>query len=62
MKKIIITVLITATILVACKKNPITGRRQVRFFPESKMIGMSATAYGDFMTENQAKVCTTNRC
>ncbi|MFT6150693.1 MAG: putative Zn-dependent protease [Flavobacteriales bacterium] len=56
MKKIIIAVLITVTTLVACKKNPITGRRQVRFFPESQMIGMSATAYGDFMTENQANV------
>ena len=56
MKKIIITGLIIASTLVACKKNPITGRRQVRFFPESQMIGMSATAYGDFMTENQANV------
>lgn len=56
MKKIIIAVIITATTLVACKKNPITGRRQVRFFPESQMIGMSATAYTDFMTENQGNV------
>ena len=56
MKKIIIAVLIIAITLVSCKKNPITGRHQVRFFPESQMIGMSATAYGDFMTENQANV------
>jgi len=56
MKKIIIAVLIIAITLVSCKKNPITGRHQVRFFPESQMIGMSATTYGDFMTENQANV------
>ncbi|MEN8927387.1 MAG: M48 family metallopeptidase [Flavobacteriales bacterium] len=56
MKKILITALIIATTLVSCQKNPITGRRQIRFFPESQMIGMSATAYGDFMTENQGKV------
>lgn len=56
MKKLIIALLVIITSLIACRKNPITGRRQVRFFPESQMIGMSATAYGDFMTENQAKV------
>ena len=56
MKKIIIATLIVATTFVACKKNPITGRRQVRFFPESQMIGMSATAYTGFLTENKANV------
>ena len=56
MKKIIIVALIATTGIVACKKNPITGRRQVRFFPESQMIGMSATAYTSFLTENQQNV------
>jgi len=53
MKKILIAVLISSTMMVACKKNPMTGRRQLRFFPESQMIGMSAAAYTDFMNENQ---------
>ena len=39
--------------MAACKKNPMTGRRQLRFFPESQMIGMSAAAYTEFMTANQ---------
>ena len=39
--------------MVACKKNPMTGRRQLRFFPESQMIRMSAAAYTEFMTANQ---------
>ena len=52
MKKILIAVLISSTMMVACKKNPMTGRRQLRFFPESQMIGMSAAAYTDFMNEN----------
>lgn len=56
MKKILITALVVATTFVACKKNPITGRRQAKLFPESQMIGMSATAYGDFLKENEAKV------
>ncbi len=56
MKKIILVALIATTGFIACKKNPITGRRQVQFFPESQMIGMSATAYTGFLTENQANV------
>ena len=55
MKKILIGILIVTTTFAACKRNPLTGRRQMKFFPESKMIGMSATAYGDFMTQNQTK-------
>ncbi len=42
--------------MLSCTKNPITDRRQVQFFPESQMIGMSATAYGDFLTENKSKI------
>lgn len=40
----------------SCSKNPVTGRRQLLLFPESEMIGMSATAYSDFLGENQGKV------
>ena len=56
MKKIILALLITGIAFVACKRNPLTGRRQTKFFSESQMIGLSATAYGNFMTENQSKV------
>lgn len=55
MKKVILGIVIAAGII-ACSKNPVTGRRQVFLFPESEMIGMSATAYDDFLNENQAKV------
>lgn len=55
MKKIIASIIIAASIY-ACSKNPVTGRRQIFLYPESEMIGMSATAYGDFLTENQANV------
>lgn len=55
MKKILIAILISSTLMVACKKNPMTGRRQLRFFPESQMIGMSAAAYTEFMTANSDK-------
>lgn len=60
MKKTIISILVVATTFAACKKNPITGRRQAKILPESQMIGMSATAYGTFLTENQANVLPEN--
>ena len=55
MKKIILGFIVVTSIY-SCSKNPVTGRRQVFLYPESEMIGMSATAYGDFLNENQAKV------
>lgn len=56
MKKLLIIAFAATLFALSCKKNPITHRRQVQFFPESQMIGMSATAYGDFLTENQSNV------
>lgn len=38
---------------VACTKVPITGRRQLNLLPESDMIGMSLTQYGQFLSSNQ---------
>lgn len=46
----------TIAIMVACSKNPVTGRKQVLLMPESQMIGMSSTAYGEFLTENKQNV------
>lgn len=37
-----------------CAKVPITGRSQLNLLPESQMMGMSATAYPDFLKENPA--------
>ncbi|MCB0762849.1 MAG: M48 family metallopeptidase [Flavobacteriales bacterium] len=51
MKKVIVLSLIT-TLIVACARVPITGRRQVNLLPESEMISMSLTAYSDFLSQN----------
>lgn len=56
MKKLIFSILIGALLIYGCSKNPVTGRKQVLLFPESEMIGMSATAYTSFLNENQGKV------
>lgn len=56
MKKSLYVLLIGAVVLASCSKNPITGRKQLLIFPESQMIGMSATAYTTFLSENKGKV------
>jgi predicted Zn-dependent protease len=38
--------------IVSCSKVPITGRKQLNLLPESDMIGMSLTAYDEFLQEN----------
>jgi predicted Zn-dependent protease len=38
--------------LSSCTKVPITGRKQLNLMPESEMIGMSLTAYDEFLSEN----------
>jgi predicted Zn-dependent protease len=53
MKKIILGALLI-TFIVSCTKVPITGRKQLNLLPESDMIGMSLTAYDDFLKENPA--------
>lgn len=39
-------------LLVGCTTVPISGRKQVNLYPESTMIEMSLTAYGEFLSEN----------
>lgn len=36
----------------ACSRVPITGRKQAKLLPESRMVQMSLAAYGDFLAEN----------
>lgn len=61
MKKIIITVAILSTVLFACQKNAITGRRSVDLMPESEMINMSLTEYKKFLDSNKTLQATDAR-
>jgi predicted Zn-dependent protease len=40
-------------IAIACSKVPLTGRRQLSLIPESEMISLSLTQYGQFLKENK---------
>ena len=41
------------TLFVQCASVPLTGRKQVILLPESEMMQMSLTSYGEFLKENK---------
>lgn len=53
MKKLIATLLILAASMSSCNKNAITGRHSLDLIPESEMISMSLTEYGQFLAEHK---------
>lgn len=55
MKKTIQVLAIAALVAYAlsCTKVPITGRKQVNLIPESELIGMSLTAYSEFLSQHK---------
>jgi predicted Zn-dependent protease len=57
----VITVILATIIIVACHKNPITGRRGVDLVPESDMISMSLTEYDKFLLEHRPLPATDDR-
>lgn len=63
MKKIIITLtaLLSLAYAVSCTKVPITNRRQMNLIPESQLIGMSLTAYSDFLSQHYVLPATDQR-
>ncbi len=64
MKKIIITavsIAVLSTLLWACHKNAITGRRALTLIPESEMMNMSFSQYDQFLTENKPMPDTDER-
>jgi predicted Zn-dependent protease len=47
------SVIFILLITIACSKVPLTGRRQLSLIPESEMISLSLTQYGQFLKENK---------
>jgi len=43
-------------LLIACKQNAITGRKQLSFFKESDIQAMAAQQYTQFLADNKSKV------
>ena len=60
MKKIILF-LATASFIVACSNNAITGRKQLTLFPESTLQQQALTQYQTFLTQNKVVNQTSNK-
>lgn len=52
MNKVFITILSLFIVTTACKKVPITGRKQVKLLPNSTLNSMSFTEYQKFLSSN----------
>lgn len=52
MKRKIILSVAVITIVSACSKVPVSGRKQLNMMPESTLIGMSLTNYSEFLSKN----------
>lgn len=50
-----------AVSLVACSKNPITGRSQAKLVPESELRSMATTEYQQFLSQNKVIASSANR-
>lgn len=61
MRKISIVFILLSVVFIQCSKVPVTGRKQFRMLPESMILGMSLTAYNDFMASNPAISNTDSR-
>ena len=48
-----LSLLFSIFLFAACATVPLTGRQQLNLIPESEMLSMSLTQYGDFLKSNQ---------
>ncbi|HEX5652579.1 MAG TPA: M48 family metallopeptidase [Chitinophagaceae bacterium] len=55
------SVFIATALLVACSKNPITGRNQAKLLPESELQSMANTQYQQFLASNKVVSSSNNR-
>lgn len=57
----ITSIFLIASVAIACSTNPITGRNQAKFFPESELQSMAATEYQQFLSQNKVVSANANR-
>ncbi|MDB5196061.1 MAG: family metallopeptidase [Flaviaesturariibacter sp.] len=51
--RILTSFLIGSTLIVACSKNPVTGRNQLKLVSESELQSVGAQQYQQFLSENR---------
>ena len=60
LRRIIFTVMM-ATSIVACSKNAITGRQQLKLLPESELRSAATSQYQEFLSSNKVVSTGSNR-
>ncbi len=50
---LVVGILVTSLLYVACSTVPLTGRKQLNLIPASQMLSMSYQEYGDFLKSNK---------
>lgn len=60
LRRIVLSTVIAVS-LVACSKNPITGRSQAKLVPESELRSMATTEYQQFLSQNKVVASSANR-
>jgi predicted Zn-dependent protease len=53
MNKLLLTVTLVVLSLASCFRNEVTGRKQLKFIPESQLRQLSVTEYNSFLTKNR---------
>jgi predicted Zn-dependent protease len=57
----ITSVFILSVLIIACSKNSVTGRKQLKLLPESELQTMAVTEYQQFLSANKVIASSTNR-
>lgn len=61
MIRIITSLFVTATLVIACSTNTITGRSQFKLLPESELQAMATQQYQQFLSTNRVVSSSTSR-
>jgi predicted Zn-dependent protease len=61
MIRTITSIFLITAFVIACAKNPITGRRQAKYIPESELQSMAATQYQQFLSTNKVVSTASNK-
>ncbi len=61
MKKILGSFVVISFLLVACAKNQVTGRKQLRLLPEKELQSMATQQYQQFLAENKIVSASVNK-
>jgi predicted Zn-dependent protease len=57
----ICTVFVLSFFLIACSKNPLSGKKQLKLLPESELQNMASSEYKQFLSTNKVVGNTNNR-